>query len=118
MNNLITKFSLITILSLITSACGGGGSTDSGGVQSDVTGCITTESVVSSLGLSQTIFTNSCDFAVTLGRGLTSVSTIVTLEPGATNSEFTPVGGFIACRPPSQPFDQDDSTLRDFACTG
>lgn len=95
--------------------CGGGGS-DSGGAQNDVTSCITTERTTDN-GLSRTTFLNTCDFAVNFGRGVVTISEIITLQPGGSGSAFI-LGGFIACRPPSQPIDRDDSAGRDFACTG
>ncbi len=97
------------------SACGGGGS-DSGGVEKNVTSCISSESQTNSLGLTQTVLRNNCGFAVNLGRGLTDITAIVTLEPGATESGIF-IGGFIACRPPSQPIDRDDSVARDLDCS-
>lgn len=110
------KVLLVLVVSIVISACGGG-SSNSGGVQNNVTSCITTETRTNSIGLIETTLTNTCDFTVTLGRGVTSIGTIVTLEPGATDTTLL-VGGFIACRPPSQPIDRDESVSRDFACTG
>jgi len=110
------KCLLVSASILFLSACGGGGS-DSGGAQNDVTSCIARETRETSLGLTETTLRNICDFSVTIGRGVTSVSTIVTLAPDATDVTIL-VGTLIACRPPSQPFDRDDDIGTDFDCTG
>lgn len=109
------KVLLVSIVPIAISACGGG-SSDSGGVQNNVTSCITTETRTNSIGLIETTFTNTCDFTVILGRGVASIGAIVTLVPGGTDTTLL-AGGFIACRPPSQPFDRDESVGRDFACS-
>ena len=116
MKSKITKIKtlLVATVSIYISACGGGGS-DSGGAQNNVTSCITTETRTNSLDLTETTLTNTCDFTVTLGRGVVSIGTIVNLEPGESDTTIL-VGDFIACRPPSQPFDRDDTTGTNFAC--
>lgn len=109
------KLVLATTATLVITACGGGKS-ESGGAQNNVTNCIKTEEKKNVIGLTETVFTNTCDFTVILGRGLVSIRTIVTLPPGGTDASIIP-GSFIACRPPSRPIDKDDSSGVDFACT-
>jgi hypothetical protein len=107
---------LIALFTVFLSACDGGKSKSGGSQEKNVTSCIVIEEQENNLGLTEKVYRNTCSFAVNFGYGLVSVSTITILEQDAIYTSVLP-GGYIACRPPSQPYDRDDTAARDFACT-
>ena len=114
---------LLTALIITIFGCGGGSSESGGGqAEKNVTSCMILETIASSLpgSLEQVKYTNSCSFPVNFASGFTAIlpENIVTLSPNQSVNRFTSlIKGYIACRPPSVPFDTDDGIGLALSCS-